>query len=81
MVLSLSCRKKLACCAEGTEGKIVELTTDNRKILGKLMGLGILPGTPFRLLRRRPGFVLQCGYTWVALDLELAVCIDIESSA
>jgi Fe2+ transport system protein FeoA len=72
-------RQKLACCREGAHGKIVELATADRKILGKLMSLGILPGATFRLLRCHPGFLLQFGHTKVALDSELANYIYIEN--
>ena len=74
----MDCRQKLAFCTEGTYGKIVELATSDRKILGKLMSLGILPGTAFHLLRCHPGFLLQLGYTRVALDSELANHIYVE---
>ena len=61
----------------GESGKIVELATDNRRILGKLMSLGIVPGLSIRLLRCSPGFLLQAGYTKVALDREFAGFIRI----
>jgi Fe2+ transport system protein FeoA len=75
----MDCRQKLACCTEGAYGKIVELATADRKILGKLMSLGILPGATFRLLRCHPGFLLQTGHTKVALDSELANHIFVEN--
>jgi len=73
-------RLSLLLCKDGTCGKIVELATGDRKVLGKLMSLGIVPGAFFRLLRRRPGFLLEVGYTKVALDQELARFIIIEKS-
>ena len=65
-------------CVVGDRGKIVELETSDRKILGKLMSLGIIPGTSVTLLRRSPGFLLQAGHTKVALDRGLAMVIWLE---
>lgn len=63
---------------DGETGKIVEFSTTDRKILGKLMSLGIIPGASIRLLRRKPGFVVQSGHTKVALDRRLAASIRVE---
>ncbi len=71
--------RPLSFCGQGTEGKIVEIDSERRRIVGKLMSLGILPGISFRVLRCRPGFLLQCGYTIMALDSELAGYIYIET--
>jgi len=69
---------KLTECQNGLAGKIVELATSDRKILGKLMSLGIVPGTTFCLLRRFPCYLLQVGHTKVALDRKLAqfICVN-----
>lgn len=69
---------KLSQCENGMVGKIVELSTSDRKILGKLMCLGIVPGASFLLLRRHPCYLLQIGYTKVALDSKMAcyICVN-----
>ncbi|HZK25576.1 MAG TPA: FeoA family protein [Oscillospiraceae bacterium] len=61
----------------GEVGKIVELTTTDRKNIGKMMSLGIIPGVSVCLLRRYPAFIVQIGYTKVALDHKLAVFIRV----
>jgi Fe2+ transport system protein FeoA len=62
----------LAEIPAGGQGKIVEITTENRRILGKLASLGIVPGALFRVVRQRPAVILQLGYTRVAIDPVLA---------
>jgi ferrous iron transport protein A len=64
----------------GDRGKIVELNTENRTILGKLMSLGIVPGVQVHILRCTPGMLLQVGHTKVAIDRRLAVHIVLEYS-
>ncbi len=61
----------------GGEGVIAALLTHERAELHKLMALGVLPGTPIRLLRRFPAFVFQLGYSQFAIDHALATKIRI----
>jgi Fe2+ transport system protein FeoA len=65
-------------CRTGGRGKIVELDTQDCTILGKLMSLGIVPGAHVRIMRSRPGVLLQVGHTKVALDRGLAAYILLE---
>lgn len=65
----------------GQVGKIVELTAADRKNIGKMMSLGIIPGVSVSLLRRQPGIILQIGYTKVALDRKLAALIRVRPHA
>jgi ferrous iron transport protein A len=62
----------------GQKGKIVELDTADREILGKLMSLGIVPGAQLGMIRRKPAVLLQVGHTKVALDRRLAAHIRVE---
>jgi hypothetical protein len=43
----------------------------------KLVALGLLPGTPVRLLQRYPANIFQAGYSQFAVDDELAAAIYI----
>jgi DtxR family Mn-dependent transcriptional regulator/ferrous iron transport protein A len=67
-------------CNENTRGIIVEISSADRRILGKMMSLGIIPGASFILLRRSSGVIIQIGYTKVALDAELAKLIRIKQN-
>jgi Fe2+ transport system protein FeoA len=71
-------RIPLEFCRVGDRGKIAELATFDRRMLGKLMSLGIVPGTTVQLLRKKPGIIVQAGYTKVALDRRLAGLIVLE---
>lgn len=66
----------------GAGGNIAKIGTQNRVILGKLLCLGIIPGAEFRLLRKKPAFLLRVGHTLVVLDKDLAapILINAESS-
>lgn len=63
----------------GESGIIAEIGTQNRAILGKLLSLGIIPGTAVSLLRKKPAFLLRVGHALVALDKGLAVYILVET--
>jgi len=71
---------KLMEMAAGKGGKIVELTTKDRRMLGKLANLGIIPGAIFCVVRRRPALILQLGYTRVAIDPILAEHVWVENA-
>lgn len=62
----------------GQEGTIVELVTQDKDILRKLMSMGILPGVGVKLIMKYPSVVLQAGYTQVALDLGIASVVVVE---
>jgi len=56
-------------------GIIAELQTGDQKVLNKLMAMGILPGMRLTLLQAYPAYVLQVGYTQVAVDKQIAQAI------
>ncbi|MDO8462068.1 MAG: metal-dependent transcriptional regulator [Deltaproteobacteria bacterium] len=58
--------------AQVTESyKIVFMTPENHRRLDRLAVLGILPGSTIRIHQKRPSYVIRCGETDVALDLEI----------
>ncbi|TCL37180.1 ferrous iron transport protein A [Anaerospora hongkongensis] len=65
----------------GQEGTIVELVTQDKNILRKLMSMGILPGVGVKLIMKYPSVVLQAGYTQVALDLGIASVVVVDPIA
>lgn len=65
----------LTSLPEGAAGFISALATKDPERLQKLMAFGILPGTPIRLLQRRPAYVFQVGQTQVAVDERIAADI------
>jgi ferrous iron transport protein A len=54
------------------KAKIVKINTDDLVKLRKLTAFGIMPGFDIVVIQRYPAFVLQIGYTQVALDGEIA---------
>ena len=59
----------------GQGGRIAYLQAEDPRQMQKLVALGLLPGTPVRLLQRSPARVFQAGYSQFAVDAELASAI------
>jgi DtxR family Mn-dependent transcriptional regulator len=59
----------------GQGGRIAYLQAQDPRRMQKLVALGLLPGTPVRLLERSPSKVFQAGYSQFAVDEELASAI------
>jgi DtxR family Mn-dependent transcriptional regulator len=70
---------RLVCCLgdllPGQGGRIAYLQAEDPRRMQKLVALGLLPGTPIRLLERSPAKVFQAGYSQFAVDAELASAI------
>lgn len=64
--------------ATGESGVIVELATKDKDILRKLMSMGVLPGMTIQVILKYPSFVLQVGFTQVALDTGIASVIVVD---
>jgi DtxR family Mn-dependent transcriptional regulator len=56
----------------GGEGTIAFIAPDSAARLTRLATLGIAPGSPIRLLQKRPAVVIRCGETSVALEETIA---------
>lgn len=54
------------------DGVVAYLSARENREIQKLMAMGILPGTPIRLLRRFPSYVFQVGYSQFTVDRDLA---------
>ncbi len=53
-------------------GSIAYIQMGSPQRLQKLMAMGVLPGTPIKLLRRFPSYVFEAGYSQFAVDEEIA---------
>ncbi len=62
----------LASMEPKKRGKISHLETKNPGILQKLMAMGVLPGMPVTLLRRKPSYLFEVDQTRYAVDREIA---------
>lgn len=54
------------------KGKIAYIQSRQSQEIQKLMSIGILPGTPIRLIRRFPSYVFEVGNTQYAVDRNIA---------
>lgn len=68
----------LSDLANDESGTIVELATKDKDILRKLMSMGVLPGMSVRVILKYPSYVLQVGFTQVALDAGIASVIVVD---
>ena len=56
----------------GGAGVVSCLTDPDHPRAARLAALGILPGTPVRLLQSHPAYVLRVGFAEIALDHDMA---------
>ena len=66
------------CLCDGTPGAsgvVSHLATRNDREMQKMMAMGVLPGTPIRLIRRFPSYVFQIGHSQFAIDGRLGAAI------
>ncbi|MCX8130066.1 MAG: ferrous iron transport protein A [Clostridia bacterium] len=54
------------------KARITKINTDDLVKLRKLTAFGIMPGFDIMLIQRYPAYVLQIGFTQVALDEGIA---------
>lgn len=54
---------------------VAAIKTDDMLKLRKLTAFGIMPGSDIAMIQRYPAFVVQVGFTQVALDEEIASLI------
>ncbi len=76
----LSDLPSLADLAVGEEARVVEINYQDPQQLRRLLALGILPGARVVLLQRFPVYVLQVGWTKIALDRCLARAVWVSRS-
>ena len=67
----------LSALAIGEAGYIHSLMINDQKILRKLMSLGLLPAVHVKLMQKYPAYVLQIGYTQIAIDRALANAVKV----
>jgi ferrous iron transport protein A len=62
----------------GSTARIVHVVQDSEGHWRKLTALGIMPGAVVRLVQKFPSYVLQIGYSTLALDHQLTAQIEVE---
>lgn len=62
----------LSALPKGASARVVQINHDAEGHWRKLSALGIVPGATVRMVQRFPTFVVQVGYTLVAIDEQLA---------
>jgi Fe2+ transport system protein FeoA len=68
----------LTALQAGSTARIVHIVQDSEGHWRKLTALGIMPGAVVRLVQKFPSYVLQIGYTTLALDYQLTAQIEVE---
>lgn len=67
----------LSALAVGEAGFVHSLMIEDHTLMRKLMSLGLLPAVRVKLIQKYPAYVLQIGYTQIAIDRQLAVAVKI----
>ncbi|MCL6533809.1 MAG: ferrous iron transport protein A [Fimbriimonadales bacterium] len=68
----------LSALKHGASARVVQVAHDSQGHWRKLSALGIVPGATVRMVQRFPTFVVQVGYTLVAIDSELASQVQVQ---
>lgn len=62
----------------GEAGIVRELRLHDHTVAQKLLALGVAPGARVKVLQRFPAYVLQIGFTQIAIDHHLARAVRVE---
>jgi len=63
---------------KGLEYIVAELNAgDDGNKLKKLMSIGVMPGMPIKMIQNYPSYVIQVGFTQIAIDDNLASAINV----
>jgi len=71
-------RLPLTALRAGSTARIVHIVQDSEGHWRKLTALGVVPGAVVRLVQKFPSYVLQIGYSPLALDHQLTAQIEVE---
>lgn len=62
----------------GEAGIVCELRLHDHAVAQKLLALGVMPGVRVKVVQRFPAYVLQIGFTQIAVDHQLAKAVRVE---
>ncbi|MCS6950152.1 MAG: ferrous iron transport protein A [bacterium] len=62
----------------GEVATIRELRVQDPTIAQKLLALGVVPGARVRVVQRFPAYVLQIGFTQIAIDQQIAKAVHVD---
>ncbi|MGC8783972.1 MAG: FeoA family protein [Armatimonadota bacterium] len=62
----------------GEAGIVRELRLHDHTVAQKLLALGVVPGARVKVVQRFPAYVLQIGFTQIAIDHHLAGAVRVE---
>ncbi|GIV19123.1 MAG: hypothetical protein KatS3mg023_0874 [Armatimonadota bacterium] len=62
----------------GEAAYVSELRLHDHTVAQKLIALGVIPGTRVKVVQRFPAYVLQVGFTQIAIDHHLATAVRVE---
>ncbi len=62
----------------GEAGYVRDLRLHDHALVQKLLTLGVTPGSRLKVIQRFPTYVLQIGYTQIAIDHHLAYAIRVQ---
>lgn len=62
----------------GEAGIVRELRLQDHTVAQKLLALGVMPGVHVKVIQRFPAYVLQIGFTQIAIDHHLARAVRVE---
>lgn len=70
--------QRITALKKGAKTKVITVEARSGNHIRKLAAFGILPGVDVEVLQTSPAYVLQVGYTELALDYEIASLIIVK---
>lgn len=61
----------------GEKARVLDISTRQEHVYRKLMNLGFIPGSEVEVLQTFPAYLLQIGFTQIALDRETCRLISV----
>ncbi|MEM7772440.1 MAG: FeoA family protein [Cyanobacteria bacterium P01_A01_bin.37] len=68
----------LSSVKTGTVGIVTSLTTDDLKMINRLLAMGVSPGVEIHLEQQFPSYIIRIGRSRAALDEAIANAIYIQ---
>ncbi|MCL5781706.1 MAG: ferrous iron transport protein A [Firmicutes bacterium] len=73
------CPSILLDLSPGVESTITGINTKDTRVLKKMMAMGILPGMAVEIIQKYPSVVFKVGNTILAVDNNIAGCIEVQN--
>ncbi len=72
--------RRLDQLVDTSDGVVTGFNGLSERAMRRLMAYGLVPGARFKLLQRRPAYILRVGQTELALESEIAASVHVDAA-